>query len=371
MTEITQLVEILDQSGLEKAQTAPLIDKFGVFYTDAIKLTVQSKAIVIKDISQVEEMKQSREFRLKLKKIRTDADKVRIEMKEPFLRGANAVQSAYNGVEKITKEEEKRLEDQEKFIENLEKQRLQALAEKRAKELQMFEVDTQFYNLGDMDENAYQQLLAMSKTAFEAQKAKEAQEEKERQEAEEKENLFRERQLALAPYQSFTKEILTLETKEDDFNRILQEAKKAKKIYDDEQENIRKENEKLRKEAQEKEKQAAEQEQKRQEELKKAQDEADKAKKALEDKQEAERQAKIAEEKKKADDELAVLKAEKEARLAPDKDKLRSIYGKTKEFILQIKEINLVNPEAEAIKNDLVNSLVSQLSNIEKKAKEL
>ena len=334
MTEITQLAKIISETGIAKEQAAPLIDKFGVFYTDAIKLTVQSKAIVIKDVSQVEKMKQSREFRLKLKKIRTDADKIRSEMKEPFLRGANAVQSAYNGIEKITKEEEKRLEDQEKFIEKLEEKRLQDLVGKRTAELQSLGVDTQFYELGKMNDEAFNQLLEMSKAAFEAKKIAE---------------------------------------KKADEERLAAEKAKIQA-----EQKIKEENERLRKEVEKKQKIEAEEKEireaeniKKQAELKKAQDEANEAKKKLEDKIEADRQEKIAEEKRKADEELAQLKAEKEARLAPDKDKLRLIYSKTKEFIMVIKDINIADQEAEIIKNELINSMNAQLENIEKKAKEL
>lgn len=269
MTEQNQLTTILKESGIEQTQVQPLINKFGTFYTDAIKLTAQSKGIVIKDISQIDEMKKSREFRLSLKRIRTDADKIRVEMKEPFLRGANAVQLAFNGIEKITREEERRLEDQEKFVERLEAEKKNKIEFERVSQLLKYVDEAENYSLhpDQMSEETFNKLLDNSRLAFEARKKAEDEAEKER--------------LALI------------------------EAEK------EEQERIRQENIKLRAEAEKREKELAKERAEQQRKLEAEQ----KARKEAEDKIRLEREA-----------QEAKLRAEAEAKrqhlLAPDKDKL-------------------------------------------------
>lgn len=280
MTEQDQLTTIIKEIGIEQTQVQPLINKFGVFYTDAIKLTARSKGITIKDVSQIEEMKKSREYRLRLKKIRTDANKIRVEMKEPFLRGANAVQAAFNGIEKITKKEEKRLEDQEKFIERIEAERKNEIEVERVKKLFKYVEEAESYSLhpDKMSDDVFNKLLENSKVAFEVKKRAEAEAEKER----------------------------------------LVQIELEKK----EQERIRLENTKLRAEAETKEKELAkeraEQEKKMAIERKKQLN--------LESKLRAEKELKAQKERKERELIEANKKAEEELRqkamLAPDKEKL-------------------------------------------------
>lgn len=325
MTEITQLTEIVAQSGLEPAQQKPLLDSFGKLFVTAHKLVAQGKGIVVTSIDQVEEMKKAREIRLSLKDLRVEADKARKTLKEGYLRGGNAVQAIYNDIEKVIKPEEDRLLEQEKFAEKIETERKLKVEAQRIAKLSVYVDDAQGYSLhpDKMSEETFGKLLENSKLAFEAKKKAEEEAEEARKKAEEEERKENER--------------------------------------------IRLENQKLKEEQEKREAEMAK-ERAKQEEILAAER---KAKKELEDKIEADRQAQLAAEQKRKEDELKAFQAEKEARLAPDKDKLRTIYAKTKDFILQIREISLANQEAENIKNDLINAMNAQLNNIEKKAKEL
>ncbi len=298
MTEQNQLTTILKESGIEQTQAQPLINKFGTFYTDAIKLTAQSKGIVIKDISQVDEMKKSREFRLSLKRIRTDADKIRVEMKEPFLRGANAVQAAFNGIENITREEERRLEDQEKFVERLEKEKKNRVEAERVSKLLKYDSQAENYSLHPdlMSEETFNNLFENSRLAFEAKKKAEEEAEKQRL-AEEKAEFERQKAIRI------------------ENEKLKAEADKREKELTIEREKIRKENEIREAELA---KERAEQREKLEAEQKKQialQNELRLQKEAQAQK-EAERLAKIESDKK------AIEEANRKKLLAPDKEKL-------------------------------------------------
>lgn len=305
-----QLATIIKETGIEQTQAQPLINKFGDFYNQAIKLTAQSKGIVIKDASQVDEMKKSREFRLMLKRIRTDADRVRVEMKEPFLRGANAVQAAFNGIEKITKEEEKRLEGQEKFIERIEAERKNKVEAERVSKLLKYDDEAENYSVhpDQMSQETFDKLLENSRLAFEARKKAEEEAEKERIAKEKAEREEQER--------------IRMENE-----RLRAEAEKREKELEKEREKIRKENEA-------KEKKLAEE---RAEQQKKLEAER-KAREEAEAKIEAERRAI---EKKEADvraKEEAIKKAEEDEKrkqlLAPDKEKLLKLAQELDNFSL-------------------------------------
>jgi hypothetical protein len=306
-----ELVEIVKESGIEQAQATPLINKFGDFYNQAISLTAESKGIVIKDISQVEDMKKSRAFRLKLKSIRNDADKIRIAMKEPFLRGANAVQAAYNGVEKITKEEEKRLEEQEKYIERLEQKRIDELEKSRKELLSQYCDNVDVYsNLGQLAEDGFNELVRINKVAHEAKIAAEKKAEEERIEQENKNKILRDRQVEIAPYLEFLPKDIDPKTaycrESHDYKSILSKAIEAKKKHDKEIWELKilaEKNNKAREkaEAELKEQQEAIAEQKRKEEAEiKANEEAAKKIKAQEE--ELQRKKLLAPDKEKLND---------------------------------------------------------------------
>jgi len=298
MTEQDQLAIILKESGIEQTQAEPLINKFGTFYTDAIKITAQSKGIVIKDISQIDEMKKSREFRLSLKRIRTDADKIRVEMKEPFLRGANAVQLAYNGIEKITREEERRLEEQEKFVEKIEAEKKRRIEVERINQLLKFDDQAENYSVHPdlMSEETFNKLFENAKLAFEARKKAE-EEAKKQKLADEKAEFERQ-------------EAIRIENE-----KLKAEAEKRDKELAIEREKVRKENEARETELA---KERAEQQKKFEAEQKKQialQNEL-RLQKEAEAKKESERLAKIEADKK------AIEEASRKKLLAPDKEKL-------------------------------------------------
>lgn len=238
MQENNQLVTLIEKTGLEPAQQKPLLDGFGDMFVKAHKLVAQSKAIKVTSIDQIAEMKKAHELRMKLQKIRTDADKARISLKEGYLRGANAVQGIFNDIKDIVKPEEERLLLQEKFAELIEKQKLDEQEANRKDQLLKYTENISFYDLRNMDDQTFNQILESQKQLFENKKAEEEKAEKYRIEQEEKQRIYQERRIEIAPY------IKYIPTKYDgvdksmiskeDWKKLIDESKLAKKKHDDE-----------------------------------------------------------------------------------------------------------------------------------------
>jgi hypothetical protein len=213
--EITQennaLVQIIETSGLEKTKAQVLLEKFTSYFEIAADWEKKIKMLEITDVSQKAEMKMAREGRLFLKEKRVQIDKTHKELKEASLREGQTLDSIKRILTNLIKPLEEELEQKEKFAEIKEAQRKESLRLERLEKLRVF--DFQYdngFNLGEMDEPMFQNLLSGCEKAYNEQK-----------EAEKK----------------------------------LEEERIAKeKAEVEERERIKKENEKLKKEAEEKEK---------------------------------------------------------------------------------------------------------------------
>lgn len=243
-----KIVAIIEESGLAPAQAKPLLDNFGDFFVKAHKLVAKAGAVKVTSEDQKDEMKKARELRLALREVRVEANKMRVKLKEGYLRGGNAVQAIYNDIEKITKPEEERLEQAEKFAEIKEAERKQARYEKRVAELGQYVSDTSIYQLKDMADESYKQLLADSKASHEARLQAEKKAEEERLENERLEKLENKRRFEIAPFIEFVDKNLDSDEKlekylwhasEEDYQSILKKAMAARKKYNDEQEALR------------------------------------------------------------------------------------------------------------------------------------
>lgn len=164
--ENIKLTQIIEKSGLEPAQSKPLLDSFGGFFVEAHKLVTKAKAIKVTSEDQVEEMSQAREIRLELKRVRIEAEKTKVTLKEGYLRGGNAVQDIYNDIRDIIKPEEDRLEEQEKFIELQQETRRAKEVQARIEELSNYVPDVSVYNLNQMSKETFDKLLEKSKQDY-------------------------------------------------------------------------------------------------------------------------------------------------------------------------------------------------------------
>lgn len=270
----TSLVQIAEQNHLDKSKAQIVLDKFTGFLEQAKEWENKAKSIVVTDESQTAEMQQAREGRLALKNIRVSAEKTRKELKEQALREGKAIDGIANVIKAVIVPIEEHLEKQEKFAEYKEQERKEKRHAERISQLSQYVEDVTVYQLRDMSEDGYNQLLKTSKSAYDAQKDAEKKAEEE---------------------------------------RIAKE--KAEKA---EQERIRQENEKLKAEAIKRE---VEEKKREEEELKKEAERAEQGRKEREAREKAEAELKRREDEekqKKAEQE----EAERQAKLAPDKDKL-------------------------------------------------
>ena len=293
--------KIVTESGLSRGLGDDLVQAFGPPFAEASNLIAASRQIVVTDATQVTEMRAARTARLKLREIRTAAEKRRKEMKEDSLRMGKAIDNVAKTIAMLTEPEEARLEEAEKFAERAEAARKASLRSSREELLRPFNIDTSYYDLGSMPDVTFAGLLESTRIAHEAK-------------------------------------IAAAKKAEDD--RIAETKAKA-----EEDARIRAENERLR---QERADQAARHAKKQAEAEAKLRAERE-AREKLEREQ---REREQAEAKKKA----AEARAAKKAAMAPDADKLRALARD----LSAVKRPQMATEEGEAALQNLL-AMVSQV----------
>lgn len=154
-----KITTTLAQAGLEPATAQGLLDTFRPLFIQANEICATAERLHVTDATQVTEIKQARALRLALRTVRTTADKTRKSMKEDSLRRGKAIDGIYNVLEYAVAPVEKRLTEMEEFAERAEAARKLALKSEREAQLKPFGVDTTFYDLANMAEDAFTQLL--------------------------------------------------------------------------------------------------------------------------------------------------------------------------------------------------------------------
>jgi hypothetical protein len=292
----TELVRVVEAEGLEKTQAEIILGGLTSFLEQAKEWEKESKSITVTNVDQVDEMKKARELRLAGKKIRTEAENKRKELKEQYLRGGRVVDSIANLIKAVIVPIEEHLEKQEKYAEIIEQERLAKLYEDRVEKLRPYVDDVNLFNLRDMGEESYDKLLQGCKAAYDARLKAEFEAEQERLLKEQAEKEEQER--------------IKIENE-----RLKEEAK----IREAEMELERQEQERVR--AEEK----AEQEKQLQlerEKLAKEQEAKAEAERKLKEKEEADKKALAEREEMLRKEEEAKAETERQAKLAPEKDKL-------------------------------------------------
>lgn len=313
-----------------KIDNTNILSNFGNLYQEARQIVDEVKDIVVIDESQKDLMQKARENRLKLQKIRVNADKIKTELKAGIIRDGRAIDGINNLFKALIVPVEEHLEKQEKFAEIKEQLRLEKQLNERVEKLSQYVTDVSLYSLKDMADEVFENLLAGCKSNFEnAQQEQKDAQEKERIEND-KRNTFRSRQNQLAPYSLFINQEIDLETSVDEFNKIYLKAIEDKKKYDQEQEAIRKQNEQLQKKI----------------------DDERKAKEQAEENLRKEKEAQVnkeANEKAQFEaDKKAQEEADRQKLLAPDKVKIL-------DFAIQLSKI-----EAPAVKSNEANQILSE-----------
>jgi len=308
-----------------------LIETFTPFLNDANKTIKEASSIKVESENDIEAMLKAREYRLQLKKIRSSLENERVKKKENSKLIGKAIDGIANYIKLIIIPNEKKLQDHEDYMENIEKERKTKLVETRETELSKYETDTSFYDLGEMPDEQYQQLLNNSITSFNAIEAQRQKEEKERIE---RERLEQQRQ----------KEI------QEENERLKKEAAERDRLAEIE----RKKQEKI--EAVRKAKEDTERKQ-HEAELEKERKAREKIEAELKAKREADELAERERIEKERVAKEVKEKAEKEAKLAPDKEKLLTLAITIEAVQYPILENNESNLVLNTVRNHLCDAV--------------
>jgi len=166
--ENNQLVEIVNESGLDKPKAESILLAFSESYKSAKALADESRSIVITDENDREGMQKARVKRLKLKAVRCDIEETRKSLKEQIVREGKAIDGMANILKALIVPAEEYLETQEKFAENCEIRRNEERYRERVALLTPYVRSVTAYDLFNMSEDGFKDLLNDSKIAFEA-----------------------------------------------------------------------------------------------------------------------------------------------------------------------------------------------------------
>lgn len=124
---MNQLAQIVQTSGLEKAESQSIIEKFGSYEAIAKEWEDKAKAIVVTDASQTVEMEMAKVARKKFSDLRIDIEKSRKAMKEQSLRKGQAIDAIARFLVSLIAPIEEHLKTQEDFIKIQQAKRLAEL----------------------------------------------------------------------------------------------------------------------------------------------------------------------------------------------------------------------------------------------------
>ena len=180
-----QLIKTIKESELDKNLEDLLNEKFQPFFKQTEEWKNKAETIKVTDISQREDMKMARIARIALSKIRIEANKTRVFLKEDSLKYGKTVQQVYNIIESKIKPIEFHLEQQEKFIQIQEAKIKEELRINRISKLgDLITLMPSVMKIEDLTEDEFNSLYNMTKAESLRLKEKEEKELREKQEAE-------------------------------------------------------------------------------------------------------------------------------------------------------------------------------------------
>ena len=340
MNQNPKFTELVQKSGVELTKAESHVSAFHPSLAELAELS-RPLAELDKKNPTVEHAKIARENRLKIVKVRTGSEAIKDDRKKVLLSESNLIQSAHNLVKDACILTESEYEEIEKHQERLEEKTRLELRDSRTMLLNQYSVDSTYLPLAIMGEDDFQKLLASEKEKFEAVKLIREKQEAEKLEAE---RLAEEKLLA-----------------------DIEAEKERIRLQAIENEKLQAELEKQRKEA---ERLASIAEAERIESQKKL----DAAKKEA-DRIQAEKQkeldilkAKQAEiDLKNENERLAKIAQQKEALLAPDKEKINALFISIRDF----KFPECETTEARIIISDIQEGFKIILAGIKEKSKSL
>ena len=365
--------------GVEESKARQIEAVFAPMVTMLKEFENAYNKIVAQEVTE-DLCKKAKRLRLDIAKIRVSADKERKIQKDEYLRAGNAIQGVYNILKFAVVEKEDRLRSIENYFENLKKEEQTKLQIERALELEKYEVAVIPENLGAMQESVWENFITGTRVNYENQKEAERKAEEQRIELERIHELQKTRVFQCSRLVDYIDNFESIDfgnMKDNDYSKLVNDAKATREAYRKEQEQIKLDNEKLKKEQEKA-------EAKRITEAKKVETERLRVEKENNDKLEAERKKAEAEKlkiqvandlklkkereekerlQKSEADRLAKLEAEKQSQIeaekqaqaAPDKDKLKELLRQMEVFKDKLK-LNITDVKSKAILSKLAKS---------------
>ena len=165
--EITQAVTIINQSGLEKTKGQQILELFTPFFNEMAR--IEKKINSLNSINpQQDDVNIAREIRLALKNNRVSSEKKKDELKAGILVEGRVIDNLNNIVKNLSKENEMKCEQIEKFAEIQQAKREAELKHERSEKLSPYVDDVAIFPLGQMSEQAWNDLYIGMKSAHEA-----------------------------------------------------------------------------------------------------------------------------------------------------------------------------------------------------------
>ncbi len=253
---MSELVKINAKDyGLEETKAKEISDMFQPMLETMVELEKEYNDVIKGEMSP-ENCIEAKALRLKYVKVRTGTAEIHKKLKAFYLLGGRFVDGWKNAQLMASEGIEGKLMSIEKHYENLEIERAIKLQEKRAKELEKFEVDFIPGNLGEMQDEVWSNYLTGTKTNYDAAKEQERVVEEARIQEEKENTLQRMRMIEISPLSEFIdnwNEIDLGKTEQAVYDGLFSDAKKKKADHVIKQEQIRKDNLRLQREAEQRE----------------------------------------------------------------------------------------------------------------------
>jgi len=175
-----QLVAINPQEfGLKKTEAQKIEAVFTPMLQKMVELEKDYNAIIKLPIN-TNSIQKARELRLKYVKVRTGTDEIHKKAKAYYLAGGRFVDAWRNAQKFSAIGKEAELQKIEKHFELIEEAKKEKINAERIAKLQPYVEDVKMYNLKEMSDKGFNNLLNSSKIAFEAQQEAEKKAEQER-----------------------------------------------------------------------------------------------------------------------------------------------------------------------------------------------
>lgn len=168
-----ELAVVGENNNLEVSKVEALLGQFTEPFLEARQLAVGYEKLVVKDENDKAGMDKARKHRLAIRQVRINAENIRKSLKEASLREGKAIDGMANIIKAIIVPAEEHYEKQEKYAADLAEERKRTRKAERTTELSKYMDNVLIFNLEDMDDDQYAQVLEDAKAKHASKLAEE------------------------------------------------------------------------------------------------------------------------------------------------------------------------------------------------------